>query len=136
MVYINLICSVMEPNYLQLGPVHLWSVKNLHVLKCLICSFLQLLGVLSFEFGCETFLCFYWCLSRAYLFILSKLSLLLECFPVLITIRYTKVSGLKTGNIWQLTNRSVVIKNFYYTSIQTCMTQILRTSVIGEKKNA
>jgi hypothetical protein len=57
-------------------------------------------------------------------------------FSVLITIRYTKVSGLKTGNIWQLTNRSVVTKNFYYTSIQTCMTQILRTSVIGEKKNA
>jgi hypothetical protein len=136
MVYINLLCSVMEPNYLQLGPVHLWLVKNLYVLKCFICSFLQLLGVLSFEFGCETFLCYYWCFSRAYLFILSKPSLLLEYFPILITIRYTKVSGLKTGNIWQLTNRSVVIKNFYYTSIQTCMTQILRTSVIGEKKNA
>ena len=99
---------------------HLWLVKNLHVLKCLICSFLQLLGVLSFEFGSETFLCYYWCFSRAYLFILSKLSLFLEYFP--------KVSGLKTGNIvrqgylrfyycligfeiwWQLANRSVVIK--------------------------
>lgn len=34
MVYINLLCSVMEPNYLQLGPAHLWLVKNLHVLKC------------------------------------------------------------------------------------------------------
>jgi hypothetical protein len=75
-------------------------------------------------------LCYYWCFSRAYLFILLKLSLLLEYFLILITIRYTKVSGLKTGNIWQFTNRSVVTKNFYYTSIQTCMTQILRTSVI------